>query len=197
MLVQPPLGQPDLGQPDLGQPKLSIECGDLFWKQMTASVLKDSLGTWRPTQPMLLIVDEPWGYAFNFPETDKVAKVILTRNPCKEYWEDLQCRLHPSVLLAGEQTPESLSAGIQLAGLGQSLKMTPLYQIDLTAKELEVLHHLARIKTDKQIAVIMGITAGTVANHLNRITKKLGLCGREEAGLYYWGMSEIAKNLKG
>ncbi len=178
------------------QPNLTLECADLFWKHMTASMLKDSLGIWRPTQPTLLIVDEPWGYTFNFPDTDKVAKVILTRNPCKEYWEDLQCRLHPNVLLAGEQTLESLCHTLKIAKAGHYLKLTPPYQIDLTAKELEVLHYLARIKTDKQIAVIMGITAGTVGNHLNRITKKLGLCGREEAGLYYWGMSEIAKSLK-
>jgi DNA-binding CsgD family transcriptional regulator len=175
----------------------TLKCGNKLWKQVITSTLENGLESWQPVYPVVLIIDELWGYAFNYPVDDgSKVKIVLTTNPCKEYWEDLDRCLRPNLLLAGEHTPESLFDVLKIAKPDQYLKLTPPYQSDLTPKELEVLHHLARIKTDKQIATIMGITAGTVANHLNRITKKLGLSGREEAGLYYWGMSDIAKSLK-
>jgi DNA-binding CsgD family transcriptional regulator len=176
-------------------PNLTLECGNSLWKQTLATSLKDTLGAWQPSQPTVLIVDELWGYAFKYVHNGEVM-VVVTTNPCKEYWEDLRRCLHPNVLLAGEHTLTSLCDALRVAKVGGYLNLTPPYRTVLTPKELEVLHHLARIKTDKQIGNALGISPGTVANHLNKITKKLGLSGREEAGLYYWGISEVAKSLK-
>lgn len=177
-------------------PNLRLECDESFWREATALALKDVLKDWQPAQPTVVIIDELWGHAFGHFESKHEVRIVMTTNPCKEYWEDLFVRLRPNVLLVGKQTPQSLADAIRLAKPETMLKLTPAYQIDLTPKELEALHHLARIKTNKQIAVSMGISEGTARNHVGMVLKKLNFCGREEAMLYYWGMSEIAKNLR-
>jgi DNA-binding CsgD family transcriptional regulator len=179
-------------------PNLRLECDDLFWSQMILQWLGYCLGDWQPPQPMVLVVDEPWGTVFNYAEIiGSQTSIVLTRNSLREYWEDVYLALRPNALLAGEEVgPDALCNALKVVNPGQHLKLTPAYTVELTARELEVLHHLAGIKTNKQIAKDINLAEGTVRNHVSEIIRKLGLCGREEAMLHYWGIAEIAKRLR-
>ena len=50
----------------------------------------------------------------------------------------------------------------------------------LTAREREVLHHLARGYAYKQIGVRLGISARTVESHVGAVLRKLQLTSRHE-----------------
>lgn len=73
--------------------------------------------------------------------------------------------------------------------------MTPEYDYSLTPKEAKILHQLARIKKNKQIAIAVGIEEQSIANHLNSIFAKLGVKNREEAMFKYWGMLGMIRSL--
>ncbi len=57
----------------------------------------------------------------------------------------------------------------------------------LTAREVEIVRLIVDGQRNKQIAVTLGITEGTVKVHLHRIYEKLGLDGRVE--LMLWAQS--------
>lgn len=54
----------------------------------------------------------------------------------------------------------------------------------LTGREIEVLRHVARGMTSKQIGHVLFISENTVKNHVRNILDKLGLHSRNEAVLY-------------
>ena len=55
----------------------------------------------------------------------------------------------------------------------------------LTAQELRLLAEVARGKTDKEVAVVIGLTHKTARNYLDRIFTKLGVHTRTEAAMLY------------
>jgi DNA-binding NarL/FixJ family response regulator len=56
-----------------------------------------------------------------------------------------------------------------------------MMRTELTAREVEVLHMLARGLTNKQIGNALSISANTVRNHVNSIIEKLEVSDRTEA----------------
>jgi DNA-binding NarL/FixJ family response regulator len=58
---------------------------------------------------------------------------------------------------------------------------------DLTPREREVLHHLARGYAYKQIAARLGISARTVESHVGAVLRKLQLSSRHEVA--HWALS--------
>jgi DNA-binding NarL/FixJ family response regulator len=52
---------------------------------------------------------------------------------------------------------------------------------ELSERELEVLHHMAEGKADKEIAYEMGVSTNTVKHHVSKIYQKLGAANRAEA----------------
>jgi DNA-binding CsgD family transcriptional regulator len=64
----------------------------------------------------------------------------------------------------------------------------------LTQRETEVLKWVRQGKSNKEIAVVLGIEPKTVAKHLERIFKKLGVENRTAAALYK-GTNRIATKL--
>jgi NarL family two-component system response regulator LiaR len=54
----------------------------------------------------------------------------------------------------------------------------------LTPRELEVLRHLARGSTNREIALDLSISVRTVSNHVRNILDKLHLANRTQAALY-------------
>jgi DNA-binding NarL/FixJ family response regulator len=53
----------------------------------------------------------------------------------------------------------------------------------ITAAEQRVLAHLAQARTNKEIALDLGISPATVKRHMEKILKKLGLRNRVEAAI--------------
>jgi two-component system NarL family response regulator len=54
----------------------------------------------------------------------------------------------------------------------------------LTGREIEVLKHVAKGMTSKEIGHVLFISENTVKNHVRNILDKLGLHSRNEAVLY-------------
>jgi len=54
-------------------------------------------------------------------------------------------------------------------------------RVDLTEREVEVLHYVAKGLRNKEIARVIGRTEGTVKVHLKHLTAKLGVDDRTEA----------------
>lgn len=59
----------------------------------------------------------------------------------------------------------------------------PMLLASLTPKEREVLRHLARGASNKEIASALRVTEGTVKNHVTAIFQKLGVSDRLQAAL--------------
>ena len=53
----------------------------------------------------------------------------------------------------------------------------------LTARETEILRHLAHGKSNKEIALVLGISDGTVKLHVRAVLRKLGVRSRVEAAV--------------
>jgi DNA-binding NarL/FixJ family response regulator len=53
----------------------------------------------------------------------------------------------------------------------------------LSPRELEILRHVARGRTNKEIAAQLNVTEGTVKNHLTSIFTRLGVLDRTQAAL--------------
>lgn len=66
---------------------------------------------------------------------------------------------------------------------------------ELTTQEYRVLEHVAKGKTDKEVASAIGLTAKTVRNYLDRIFAKLGVHTRTEAALVFVRHSDNSRHL--
>ena len=88
---------------------------------------------------------------------------------------------------AGGAALSGLMAGKLLDVLSQLLRhqefMAPRRPV-LTGRELEVLQHVAKGLTSKEIGHVLFISENTVKNHVRNILDKLGLHSRNEAVLY-------------
>lgn len=67
----------------------------------------------------------------------------------------------------------------------EKLKKTkPAYPDGLTSREVEILQHVSRGKTNQEIADSLHISEKTVANHITNIFSKTGTGNRTEAAGY-------------
>lgn len=85
-----------------------------------------------------------------------------------------------SPIPGNRQTPES------------SNQQTSIHQAKLTARQKEVLDHLAAGKSNKQIAWALGISEGTVKVHVNAAFRSLGVHNRVNATTALLARSELA-----
>lgn len=138
--------------------------------------------------PLTIVVDKPAGFALEVLLRCKQAgKIVITDNPCPEYWEDLW-DLEPQVLLAGGHSVSELVAALERASKGDHYRQVPKHESRLTPRERDVLRLCAMSHTNEGIASQLGLKSRTVQNNFNSIFAKLGLKHRGQAILYYWGM---------
>ncbi|HVL58262.1 MAG TPA: HD domain-containing phosphohydrolase, partial [Burkholderiaceae bacterium] len=71
-----------------------------------------------------------------------------------------------------------------LAGLGIGPKLPPAPHHALSEREIEVLGLVARGKTNREIAQLLGISPRTVQNHVAHVYDKIGVYSRAGAALY-------------
>jgi len=91
--------------------------------------------------------------------------------------DDLENTIHTVYEGQGVLSPEIMQALMQ-----ESESPTqPTYNLNLSARELEILKHFADGKTNNQIAVALSISISTVKFHIANIITKLGVETRAEA----------------
>jgi DNA-binding NarL/FixJ family response regulator len=79
-------------------------------------------------------------------------------------------------------SPMSPIIARKLLNVFQKLQVTPVVAaLPLTSRELEILQHLSRGLLYKEIGDKLGITTGTVKQHLHKIYDKLQVSNRTEA----------------
>jgi HD-GYP domain-containing protein (c-di-GMP phosphodiesterase class II) len=83
---------------------------------------------------------------------------------------------------AGRMDAEAVEA--VLGAAGHRVQRRREGPAGLTAREVEVLRHLARGLTNKDIAAVLVISRKTVANHVEHIYTKIGASSRAAAGLF-------------
>jgi DNA-binding NarL/FixJ family response regulator len=138
--------------------------------------------------PIGLLIDGPWGIALQ----ELIGKssrewVIVTDNPCPEYWEDLW-DYSPRGLLAGGHCVEELANALSQASAGESFRRTPFHNRSLTYIERRLMHYSAQGWENRRIALKLNLNEGTVRNGLSRVFHKLGFENRTQMALYYWGL---------
>jgi DNA-binding NarL/FixJ family response regulator len=165
---------------------LAIYCGNNALQLEVAHLLK--VADLHLASPLILVVDAPLGFALREIEAlPSEAVVLVTDNPCPEYWDDLS-DLKPRALLAGGHSITELHQALERAAKGEHYRKTPHVQRKLTHRERAVLRLCATGLENAEIAKQLGITENTVKNHLMSIFAKRNLKNRGQAILYYWGL---------
>ncbi|WP_293911114.1 helix-turn-helix transcriptional regulator [Deinococcus sp.] len=157
---------------------------------LVAHLLEEALRQRVPDcSSMQLILDIPFGFAARTVTPEMAWKCfILTENACAEYLDDLwnmnivglACNIH------------TLTALVELlcqASSGERVRFTPTERSPLTKGEAELFRLVARGLSNKEIARQLDLALPTVQNGLTRVFQKLGVEGRGEAILIYWGVA--------
>lgn len=137
-----------------------------------------------------LLIDGPWGVALQqVAQVDPGEWLVVTDNPCPEYWEDLWA-FGPRGLLAGGHSVEHLADALGRAASEpeECFQRTPQHDSPLTCLERRLLRSSAQGWENKRIAQEFGLNEGTVRNGLSRVFQKLGFENRTQLALYYWGL---------
>lgn len=162
---------------------LEVRCGYFALGYSIAVGLKS---IWREKTP-ILIVDAPFGFALTeLPKVERERTVVISDNPCPEYWADLW-QLKPRALLVKGTLLGEIQSALEQAVRGESFKRTPNTASALNERERSVLRLCAMGGENQEIARKLGVKQRTVANHIYRIKDLLNLRNRNEFTLYYLG----------
>lgn len=134
-----------------------------------------------------LILDLPWGFALTSAHLREPGSLIVTQHPCPEYWEDLW-DLGAGGLLVGNPGVEHLADAGRALAAGQRWRCAPATRSALKPRERVMLRCLALGWTNERIGLHLDWSEKTVRNKLTHLFAALGVGGRNEAALYYWGL---------
>jgi len=141
-----------------------------------------------PEASLTLVVDGPWGFALrSLQNSAPDCAVVVSDNPCPEYWEDLW-DFDPCALLVGGHNLPDIVKALTRVQAGEVFRQMPHHDSPLTVGERQLLRAAASGLENKQVACEQQLSVGTVKNGLNRVFEKLGLKNRTQAALYYWGL---------
>jgi DNA-binding NarL/FixJ family response regulator len=110
---------------------------------------------------------------------------LLKASPSERVVEALELTARGESFLEPSVTKKLLQHFSRLAN-GESRRPSPPpppLQEPLSARELDVLRHLASGRSNKEIAVELAIAEGTVKNHMSNVLSKLGVLDRTQAAL--------------
>jgi DNA-binding CsgD family transcriptional regulator len=139
---------------------------------------------------VILLVDAPIGFAlFTLEVLDRrgCRVIVTTTNPCPEYVADLADQ-HPEALLVSVSLTHRLGDAMAALDRGRYWQAGEIQPSCLTLRERTVLRCIARGWMTKQIAGELGFEHHSIENLAGRVYRKLGVDGRLQAALYYWGV---------
>ena len=163
-----------------------VICNNEFYRESVMAMLQNYPA---PEKDVTIVIDAPWGFAFQRVQAKSEVWIVITDSPCPEYWEDLW-DLEPTAVVAGNKSIEEIMQVIYRAASGERSKVIPFYEQKLTFKERKILRFCAQGCNDKEIAKHFEQSQQTISNSLKVIYDKLELPqrNRTSAALYYWGI---------
>lgn len=164
----------------------------LAYRELVASVAL--------TVPVALVLDGPYGYAFELlsarksdPPTAPASPkpvLVISENPSQAYLHDL-ISLEPEGLLVGGVDDHTLLTALERAASGERFYQGPAVVEDpLYPREREVWRLVVQGFSNGQIAEALAIREKTVANYVTSLQEKLHLSNRVELVLSYLGKLE-------
>jgi DNA-binding CsgD family transcriptional regulator len=144
-----------------------------------------------PASTVKLLIDVPCGSAFALLEMlgSNNHTIVVTFNPCVEYWEDLW-DLGPNILLVNPNRDDIIQA-LAHAAQDSCYRITPRRSTLLSPTQRKILRAIASAMTNREIAQQLHLQEQTIMNNVSCVLRNLGLEGRNEAMLYYWGLRDI------
>ena len=182
-------------RPASGRYAFTLRCGlpalegPLIWKLESQGLQVD------PHAPLLLLFDVPCGFAFQQlarRDFGQAQAIVVTHNPCPDYWEDLW-DLQPAGLLIADQLEAGLMEVLDQVARGGRHRRVPPARSFLTLTERALLHRVACGWDNHRIARDLHVEDKTVRNSLTRVYGKVGVSNRVQAALYYWGRVELCR----
>lgn len=181
--------------PDSGQYTFTLRCGLPALEMPLIRKLEAEGLRLDPNAPLLLLFDVPCGFAFQqlaLRAFGQARVIVVTHNPCPDYWEDLW-DLQPAGLLAAEQIEAGLKEVLGQVARGGRYRRMPPTRSSLTLAERALLHRVACGWNNHRIARDLHVEDKTVRNSLTRVYSKVGVSNRVQAALYYWGRMELCR----
>jgi DNA-binding NarL/FixJ family response regulator len=139
-----------------------------------------------------LFVDSSGHRAVHLLEGTANDTVVVTDNPCQEYWLDVLA-LEPSGFLAGDVGPAQIVEACEAVARGERVRHHPPCDSPLWPKERAVVRLLAEGLEPEEIAARLRIGPAVVRNYVASSTMKLRLgrglklSTRIQLANYYWG----------
>ncbi len=153
----------------------------------------DALGLqYAEAATLLLLFDLPCGFALQtlpLLEHPAAQVIVLTANPCPEYWEDLWERNAAGLLMSIWNDMALLEAMLWVAR-GECYREKVVASA-LSRGERALLSAVARGWDNERIADSLHWEEETLPQMLSQLYGKLGVTNRVEAALYYWGQAEM------
>jgi DNA-binding CsgD family transcriptional regulator len=171
--------------------KISVLCGFNFLGESIADSLElRGLANYLE-HPLDVIFDANWGFAMTAPLNPNRISIIVTDNPCPEYWELLWER-GPTVLISGRNLDVNYLINVaqridKAFRKGERIKDTPYYQSKLSKAERKVFWWAVQREgySNEKIAEHAFLSVQTVNNLLSSIYSKLELLNRTQLVLYF------------
>lgn len=171
----------------------AIACNVPTIKQATIENLSTLDFRYDPKAQIMLVIDAPVGFALQAlkPPTSTLQPfVVITWNPCVEYWDDVW-ELQPIIFVASDV--QSIPTALTLAAAGTRRRLTPGGTSSLTNHERRILGLVAKGYSNQQIADELTMRCQSVRNTLTSIYEKVDVKDRSQAILYYWGINTSHK----
>ncbi|MDA8082987.1 MAG: response regulator transcription factor [Nitrospiraceae bacterium] len=140
--------------------------------------LADSLET-----APIVFIDDKGDHWMNLTAEKFISGKGLSKNDFMQWIKIGSSHLHNFIYGDTDISLMKFPGGGALAFLRHNEGKADSEPCNLTKREVEVLRHLAKGHSNRQIAEMMGITPGTVNTHLDNIYQKLGCSNRSMACL--------------
>ena len=175
---------------------ISVRVGSTLLRGLLEEALRSRGSAAVPLGHVTVLFDTPNAPALVVLEQGVVGlTLVVTDNPCGEYWCDI-LQLAPLGLLIAPTTIKEVVTAVVSVAKGIPYLNRPIYESPLWARERRVLRLLADGYEGDAIASKLGVKPAVVRNYTSSILMKLRLNhpqltleNRVQLVNYYWGIT--------